>query len=394
MPAIVILALLVAGVWGLAHVFVRRLVAWRPRRRIARVIRRGPGDITFVRSDFTAAPGEFEIALPGGSARVGDPVDDDTSADSTGGAATVTRPILTTSGAVTAGAVTWSPDPAPIAGAKDVVIPSAAPIPAWEFAPAAQRSRSAGRAPQKPVSPGLTSDSDCVVLEGEAWAIHVHGVRSSRRNALWGVPPAANAGFRSLVIAYRGAPDGPPAGRQAGMGYVEADDVEAAVEYAVSRGARRIVLVGWSMGASACLLAAERPAVRDHISGLVLVAPALSWRHIMRAGAARMHLAAWITRAVEALVQSHAARLAGMPAPVDLDALDWVTPAGRLGHPALVIGSRGDTNAPFALVERFAAANPDLVTVHEVAACRHGWEPNTDPEGFRAAVEGWMRRVA
>jgi len=37
---------------------------------------------------------------------------------------------------------------------------------------------------------------------------------------------------------------------------------------------------------------------------------------------------------------------------------------------------------------------PGRVTLHEVAACTHGWEPNVDPERYEASVAAWIREVA
>src|SRR5690606_15483449 len=62
-----------------------------------------------------------------------------------------------------------------------------------------------------------------------------------------------------------------------GLGISESRDVDAAIAEAVRRGAERVTLVGWSMGGTACLVAATRGAQRDHIDGLVLDSPGVDW---------------------------------------------------------------------------------------------------------------------
>ena len=350
-----------AALWALVAMFVRRMLSWKPRRRTVTVVKADAHSVTLEAGPLAHAQGEYTLLFDGGSARIGEP---------TMLGQTVTRPASPLAGHIPLGVVAFSPDPGDsprVAGAhvdRRIAGP-AGEIPAWEYGPAST-----------------------------SWAIHVHGVRSNRLNALWSVPGATEAGYRSLVIAYRGSPDGPANHRNAGLGYLEAPDVAAAVAYAVANGAERIVLFGWSMGASAALLTTELSRHRERIVGLVLIAPTLSWRHIMRAGATRMGMPRWVSPLVErAITAQIPSLLVGMPGRVDLDALDWVSRPGRLRVPALVVGSRGDTNVPFELVATFAEANSELVQVAEVADCTHGWEPNVDPNAFTRALASWLRSI-
>lgn len=351
-----------AAIWALVAVFVRHMASWSPRRRTVTVTRADGQSVTLDPGRFANARGEYTLLFDGGSARIGEP---------TAATGNVTRPVVSSTAQIPLGSVAFSPDPSDSPHAAGAFTESRIPgpsgeIPAWEYGPAST-----------------------------SWAIHIHGVRSNRLNALWGVSAATDAGYRSLVIAYRGAPGGPAAHRNAGLGYLEAADVAASVAYAVANGAERIVLFGWSMGASAALLTTEQSQHRELIAGLVLIAPTLSWRHIMRAGATRMGLPQMVPLLVErSITLPVAARLVGMPGRVDLDALNWVSRPKRLRVPALVIGSRGDTNVPFELVTRFAETNPGMVRVHEVADCNHGWEPNIDPNNFTCVVTTWLREIA
>lgn len=65
-----------------------------------------------------------------------------------------------------------------------------------------------------------------------------------RRSVQQSLLAATEIGYTSLVVTYRNT---------------EAADVDEAIGYAVRRGARRIVLFGWSMGAAIALQLADRP---------------------------------------------------------------------------------------------------------------------------------------
>jgi pimeloyl-ACP methyl ester carboxylesterase len=86
-------------------------------------------------------------------------------------------------------------------------------------------------------------------------------------------------------------------------------------------------------------------------------------------------------------------RLAGTDAPVDLDRLDWVTRAGEVAHPVLLIHSPADEYVPSGPSQRFADARPDLVTYVQVEGARHCKEWNVDTETWDAAVARFLLRL-
>lgn len=113
------------------------------------------------------------------------------------------------------------------------------------------------------------------LIEGEedcsTWAIHIHGLWSTRAGTLRGAQVAAEMGHTSLVISYRNDGEGPRFGTGRSMlGFTEAEDAVAAVDYAIQNGAQRIVLFGWSMGAAIAVRVASRARERGVIVGLIL----------------------------------------------------------------------------------------------------------------------------
>src|SRR5699024_4408841 len=116
----------------------------------------------------------------------------------------------------------------------------------------------------------------------DTWAILIHGHGSARGEALRVIPLLHRLGLTSLAITYRndvGAPAS--ADRMHHLGSAEWEDTEAAIDFARAHGARRIVLMGWSMGGGIALRTSVRSAHREHIAALVLDSPAVDWQDIL-----------------------------------------------------------------------------------------------------------------
>lgn len=222
------------------------------------------------------------------------------------------------------------------------------------------------------------------------WAIHIHGIRTTRVTALRSVPAAHQAGMTSLVVSYRGdgEADGLPAAPSM-LGSTEWQDLEPAAAYALSHGANGITLVAWSMGAQLALRYLQDGPHRNQITRLVLIAPITDWTATLALALRSAHLPVFLGRMaalVLAAPRMHA--LVGTSAPIRLDALDWTR--NRLHIPTLVIHSRHDTQAPIGPSRRLARANPDTVTLVELTSPGHALEYNTDPGPFTRTIALWL----
>ncbi|WP_232331554.1 alpha/beta hydrolase family protein [Agromyces laixinhei] len=222
---------------------------------------------------------------------------------------------------------------------------------------------------------------------GDTWAIHIHGLGSTRGGTLRGVQIANEAGLTSLVVTYRNDGEGPKIGTgRSTLGATETDDVEAAVRYAIDRGAQRVILFGWSMGGAIALQLATRPGVRERAVGLVLESPVLDWVGTIKANCASAGLPRWAgALAVPWLDSPVLARAAGLAAPVGSHRFDWVTRDRELRVPALVLHGSGDSSAPAELATRFSAHPLSAVRFEEFEA-DHTMTWNTDPAHWRALV--------
>lgn len=223
------------------------------------------------------------------------------------------------------------------------------------------------------------------------WAIHIHGLGSPRAGTLRGVQVATEQGFSSLVVSYRNDGEGPHYGSGRSMlGATEADDVDAAIQYAIAHGARQIVLFGWSMGAQVALQLAARPQHQQLIAGLVLESPVLDWVATIKANCARAGLPATAgLLALPWLTSPLLARAIGQRGRIPLRELDWIARAQELAVPTLILHGDDDDSAPSAVSRKLALLRPDLVRL-ELFDADHTMTWNSDQDRWRSTVAAWL----
>ena len=227
------------------------------------------------------------------------------------------------------------------------------------------------------------------------WAIHIHGLGSTRAGTLRGVQVASEAGLTSLVVTYRNDGEGPTVGAgRSELGAAEVDDVRAAVRFARENGAHSVVLFGWSMGAAMALQLSAEPVFRGIVTGLVLDSPVLDWVSTIKANCARSGLPAWTgTLAVPWLNFRPMARMTGLASPVRLRSFDWIARADELTVPALILHGALDTSSPVELSTLLGALRPNFVELKAFDA-DHTMSWNSDGLRWRAVVSSWLAPLA
>lgn len=225
------------------------------------------------------------------------------------------------------------------------------------------------------------------------WAVHVHGRGARPEEAIRGVAPLARAGITSLVISYRNDP-GAPLGENGryGVGLAESRDVDAAVAEAARRGAERVTLFGWSMGGTACLVAATRGAHRNMIDGLILDSPAVDWSSLLRYHAAGRSAPRFVADLSIGMLGRGIVR-AGEPGGLALGELSAAAFARELSVPVLVHASEEDTFVPCEGARQLAEAKPDLVQLRLQSRGEHVKLWNADPEAWERVTEQFARAL-
>jgi len=230
--------------------------------------------------------------------------------------------------------------------------------------------------------------------DGEVWVIQVHGRGTTRAECLRAVPVFHALGITSLVVSYRN--DGEAPRSRAGtysLGATEWRDVDAAVGFARRREARRIVLMGWSMGGAIALQLELNSAHRDVIAGLILESPVVDWRAVLGYQAKLMRLPAAVTGlAIGALQNEWATPMTGAGAAIPFDRLDAVSRARELRHPILILHSDDDGFVPSDASHDLVVARPDLVEMQVFEVARHTKLWNYDQERWSDSIRTWLER--
>jgi len=361
-----------------AAYFARQVVVPKTTRSedlpIRRVFRDAKGSlhIELPASPQTSAPGRYSLWFANGSghASLGRVTKTDTEAG------TVTRVVerVDSGDLPSARAGIWSgyvfskPDQLDLPYSVVQIPTEHGTAPAWKFVPATAS------------------------LVSNVWAIHIHGMGGTRAGALRGVPVANRLGHTSLVVSFRNDREATESTDARYMlGQTEWFDVEAAIRFAVSEGAQKILLFGWSLGGSIALQLANLSAYSRYISGLILDAPVMDWSRTLTSNARASGLPAPMAALGLRLMQSRAFRwVTGLEEPLNFQSLDWVERASELKKPILLLHGKGDLSTPFAVSELAADLRPDLITLVPFDVEGHSQEWNVDIEKWEGAVADWI----
>jgi uncharacterized protein len=317
-----------------------------------------PGRVVLSRSEDTQRPGVYGMDWQAGHAIVGEVLGS--------GARTVTRRLSAVSGYLVAGTKValddqvYAGNPRQTLGLPyaNVSIPGElGPMPAWWI-------------------PGRT----------HTWAIVVHGINDSPEVGLRIAPTLHRDGLPSLLITYRedlGAPKSPDGLHH--MGLAEWRDLAAAARYALSHGARRLVLVGYSMGGSIVTQFIEHSPLAARVAGLVLDAPALDWKAILSFNATEMGLPSFAADPVEWMV--------GARIDADWSSLDALRHTGDFHLPILLFHGTEDKLVPISTSDRFAKELPGWVTYYRVPQAGHTEAWNVDPALYEQRLTAFLSRI-
>lgn len=364
-------ALAGVGAATLGWTITRRLTAPVSSRRYDLRIHEVETDGTNIRvvldrTSETAATGIYNLWFEhGGWAQLGPEIEDR-------GTDRITRPVTGTSDGLKnqpGDRVSWSgiyyakPADAGLDAHEVVIDTAAGPCPAWK------------------------------INGNSTWAIHIHGLGSTRAGTLRGVQVAADLGYSSLVVSFRNDGEGPTIGTgRSTLGWTETDDVEAAVDYAVRHGAERIVLFGWSMGGAIAIQLALRRHLAPLIATLVLDSPLLDWGSVIRANCTRAGLPARAgDLAIPWLSRKGLSRFLGLPAPIPVGAMSFRNWAPQLTVPTVILHGTSDDSVPDESSLALEQLRPALVEVHRFTA-GHTLNWNSDANRWRGLVRDWARR--
>jgi pimeloyl-ACP methyl ester carboxylesterase len=218
------------------------------------------------------------------------------------------------------------------------------------------------------------------------WAIVVHGINDDPEVGLRLLPELSRSGLTSLLITYRedlGAPPSPDGLHH--MGLTEWHDLEAAARYALSRGARRLVLIGYSMGGSLVTQFMQHSPLAGRVAGLVLDAPALDWQQIISFQASEMGLPGIAAKPVEWAI--------GARIDADWGDLDALAHPDALRLPILLFHGTDDQVVSIATSEDLAEELPGRVSFFPAPDADHTEAWNVAPELYERRLGAFLGRI-
>jgi uncharacterized protein len=163
-------------------------------------------------------------------------------------------------------------------------------------------------------------------------------------------------------------------------------DLEAAARYALSRGARRLVLIGYSMGGAIVTQFMQKSAFADRVAALVLDSPALNWKDILEFNAERLDLPPFMALPVEWAIDVRISP--------DWDSLDALSHLEAFRLPILLFHGEDDEVVPIATSDEFAERLPKRVTYYRVPRAGHTQSWNVDPPLYTRHLRAFLERAA
>lgn len=220
----------------------------------------------------------------------------------------------------------------------------------------------------------------------DTWAVMTHGKGADRRETLRLLPVLAELGIPALAITYRNDEGCPPApGGLYTYGRDEWEELDGAVRYALDRGARNILIVGYSMGGAISLGFMGRSSLVSHVSALVLDAPMIDLGRTVQHGARQS--------GIPSAVLPVSNRIAALRHGFDWRDFDHFGTACGLNVPVLLFHGDADPTVPVTTSDALAAARPDIIRYVRLPGVAHVRAWNRDPGAYRAAVTGFLEGV-
>ena len=228
---------------------------------------------------------------------------------------------------------------------------------------------------------------------GSTFVIGVHGQNGTRKDVLRVIDIVHHMGFPALAVTYRNdlGTVRDPSGYLR-YGQTEWSDIEAAVRWSLAGGARRVVLVGQSMGGGIVAAFLEHSPLAPNVARVILDAPMLDL-HTAVDNQVDRHSLPVIGRVPAPLVWT-AKRIASARFGVDWSATSYLDEPTWLKVPALVTHGDDDPRVPISISIRLKELKPSLVTFERFPDAGHLESWNIDRTRYTSLVESFLAPLA
>ena len=239
-------------------------------------------------------------------------------------------------------------------------------------------------------SPLGSFDAWYVPAAGEpatTWAVHAHGWRTDRREAIRPLATFHAAGIDSLVIELRNDPEAPadPSGLYR-FGRTEWQEIEGAVRYALDNGAEQVIMAGYSTGATGEMAFLAESSLADNVVAIFFDSPNLDFGRAVKVEAQDTTLIPGLPFTVPDSLTAVAMTIANVRFDVGWEEIDYVAEGTTLTVPTLVVHGDEDGTVPLSVSEDFAATNPALIELVIFPGADHVRSWNADRGRYEATL--------
>ncbi|GAB3491669.1 alpha/beta hydrolase family protein [Amycolatopsis cihanbeyliensis] len=223
----------------------------------------------------------------------------------------------------------------------------------------------------------------------DTWVIEVHGrnhTPGARAEGLRVMPVLHRLGLPILDITYRNDHNAPasPDG-YSHLGESEWRDLEAAMKFATTKGARRFVLIGWSMGGMVVTQLLTNSRFADDVVAVVLDAPAIDMHAAVNLQATKRDIPTFLTPLADLFTDWRAG--------VDLGQMKALDHPPRVKPPTLLLHGDEDTTVPVQSSRALAAAADRLgwpIQYEEFPGTEHTGEWNADQDRYERLLTTFL----
>ncbi|KAA3640734.1 MAG: hypothetical protein DWP92_02445, partial [Armatimonadetes bacterium] len=220
------------------------------------------------------------------------------------------------------------------------------------------------------------------------WVIFVHGRGNDRlEESLRVIPSLVESGFPVLSIAYRN--DVNATQSASGLRYwgiEEWRDLDAAVQLAVRKGAKDVVIIGSGFGASIVSMFLHESEVVDLVKGVIYDSPVLDIESVAVEYAR--------DEGTPAVISWLGRRIATIRFGLDWGALNQIERASEFDVPILLMYGAKDPITDIAQFEAFSSAIPQLVTTEAFAQGGHADLWNVDTSRYESTIADFLLETA
>lgn len=229
--------------------------------------------------------------------------------------------------------------------------------------------------------------------KSSTWVILVHGRTAKRAETYRALQIFSDLGLSALAVSLRNNFEASTArDRRSHFGFLEWQDVAAAVSHARKEGAENIIFYAISMGAISVAECIRNS--HETFAGVILDSPVVNWRETLEVMARKNQLTvAQQNKAVWFIESWLGSKLLRLKKPVQLRELGFANWCSNFELPILLMHSEDDGYVDYEPSQSFALAHQEFVKLETFDTALHVQLWNYQPERYRQLLSEFVAKL-